>query len=999
MTTTDGFDQRDLVKIIRNCPVEELEAFLKKHPHALHENYSRNVKYYTGIFDYLVRFGDLEKVQLTCSLGGDPGLENNLLTNVCCQYESHKDYFKELLVCLFPDGLDFPYEDRPDYFINMLTQHHDYNRHTRLLKFLIGEGLDIRKMERCAGYGLITSALRGGFSTKLINQLINAKCTIQRMPRDPMSPLLLALSQNHELLPKFKELGAELGVSEDEALTHIPTDTIDVELLDSIFPQPCYKAVKNEFGATAMHKICQYGEAAHVDYLITKQLPLDSADNDGETPLHYAVQNSNIGMITHLAKLGVDLNAKLNDGQTAVDLASGARVRKKLLSLGAQSSSDINGDNAIDKIRKLLAQDEPWAIYLTKRLEDCDQTTAQSWLNILELCEETTATKPTKTWQKKMDAMLVELNQDEFYDLVRTALSAVKEKRHEVHDWDTVGGHYCGANVAFFIGEKSTHIIKALVWACASQSDADTCRILRYLATDMYKKVYGVGMRNAKIANAALLTLATMENDAGLKDIIAIRSTTKYNPAFTHIERIFSKLAEERGVSTLELAETSIPDYGLTDIGLYEVMLDENFRATLSLTGVGKTELLWNKQDKTQKTLPAEVKVKHPEPVKRIKALAKDLQQASRAHCQRLEGLYFVENDLSYDEWEKKYLNHKLIGTLARSLIWRFNVGNKSVDGVFTKGKIQDINHKDIPNLEKATVSLWHPIDSKTREIVSWRGLLASLEVTQPFKQAHREIYHLTDAEKETGTYSNRYANQVLLHGQFNALATQRRWGQTRGGSWDGGQENSAYRSVNGIDVEFEAEGSDEYGYTSHGIYQGVTTGAVRFYKDSKPQNLVRIDTKTFSEIMRDVDLFVGVSNFGNVPNPQDYLQHHRYWDKSSFGELNQTAQTRKEVLESVIKRMKCSDRLSIKGRFLHVRGNIRNYKIHLGSTNILMEPDDSYLCIVPKPSRARTNIKLPFEGDQALSQIISKAIMLASDDKIKDSSITSQITRIDHAS
>jgi hypothetical protein len=35
-------------------------------------------------------------------------------------------------------------------------------------------------------------------------------------------------------------------------------------------------------------------------------------------------------------------------------------------------------------------------------------------------------------------------------------------------------------------------------------------------------------------------------------------------------------------------------------------------------------------------------------------------------------------------------------------------------------------------------------------------------------------------------------------------------------------------------------------------------------------------------------------------------------------------------------------------GRFLRVHGRLRTYRIHLGSGNILMEPDDAYLCVVP---------------------------------------------------
>ena len=77
----------------------------------------------------------------------------------------------------------------------------------------------------------------------------------------------------------------------------------------------------------------------------------------------------------------------------------------------------------------------------------------------------------------------------------------------------------------------------------------------------------------------------------------------------------------------------------------------------------------------------------------------------------------------------------------------------------------------------------------------------------------------------------------------------------------------------------------------------------------------------------------------------------------------------------------------------MRVRGNVRDYKIHFGSGNILMEPDNRYLCIV-RASASGDRVRLPFEGDTMLSMIISKAILLAKDDKVKDEIIVRQIFR-----
>jgi hypothetical protein len=139
------------------------------------------------------------------------------------------------------------------------------------------------------------------------------------------------------------------------------------------------------------------------------------------------------------------------------------------------------------------------------------------------------------------------------------------------------------------------------------------------------------------------------------------------------------------------------------------------------------------------------------------------------------------------------------------------------------------------------------------------------------------------------------------------------------------------------------------------------------------------------------------VSSIGNDPNWHDRgEQHGIYWHTFSFGDLSQTAETRREVLQRLVPRLKIAERCSFTKRFLVVRGDLRTYKIHLGSGNILMEPNDEYLCIVPdaRTRREDLHLYLPFEGDNTLSVIISKAMLLADDTKITDESITRQIKR-----
>jgi hypothetical protein len=223
--------------------------------------------------------------------------------------------------------------------------------------------------------------------------------------------------------------------------------------------------------------------------------------------------------------------------------------------------------------------------------------------------------------------------------------------------------------------------------------------------------------------------------------------------------------------------------------------------------------------------------------------------------------------------------------------------------------------------------------------------------------------------------------------------------------------------------AEFWIEGvGTEYGVDTNdtGTYYYLSTDQVRFYPvaaaqrvahaggggyapqygqaDAEPVPLEDIPPLVFSEVMRDVDLFVGVASVGNDPNWSDggpRGQYRDYWRNYSFGDLSATAQTRKEILHRLVPRLKIADRCTFADRFLVVRGDVRTYKIHLGSGNILMSPNDQYLCIVPKQSASSKEtgkIYLPFEGDNMLSIVLSKALLLAADVKITDESIARQI-------
>ena len=287
----------------------------------------------------------------------------------------------------------------------------------------------------------------------------------------------------------------------------------------------------------------------------------------------------------------------------------------------------------------------------------------------------------------------------------------------------------------------------------------------------------------------------------------------------------------------------------------------------------------------------------------------------------------------------------------------------------------------------------------------------------QPFKQAHREVYLLTPAEEQTRVYSNRFAAHLLHQHQFNALCAARGWKNKLRLGVDANYPPATRWLVQwGLRAEYWIEGAGE-DFLESTAYRYVSTDQVRFYQTDAPQvsahargggyrilvtqdplSLADIPRLVLSEIMRDVDLFVGVASVGNDPNWLDggtNESQRGYWHSVSFGELNASAQTRREILKRLIPKLKIAAQCRFEERFLIVEGKRHAYKIHLGSGNILIIPQDKYLCIVraqAQVDRAGEKVFLPFERDSVLSVILSKALLLAADDKITDETILQQL-------
>ncbi|WP_418958697.1 DUF4132 domain-containing protein [Streptomyces tritici] len=553
--------------------------------------------------------------------------------------------------------------------------------------------------------------------------------------------------------------------------------------------------------------------------------------------------------------------------------------------------------------------------------------------------------------------------------------------------------------------------LKGLAWLVSLlPPDPAAVRALGRLVEVSLRKVPGIGPHCPKVANAAVLALSRTDDEAALAELARLSTKVTYKGTLKQLTAALDAKAAERGVGRAEIEELAVPAYGLTGPGRREIRLGEA-RGLVEVHGT-KARLTWtNAKGRQVATVPAEVRRDHAEALKELKATVKDVEKMLAAQSERLDRQFLARRSWTYATWRRRILDHPLVGTLADRLVWLLEDETPMLGGRTLQGD-------PLCARADARVTLWHPVGRPAEEIRAVRERLEQLGVTQPFKQAHREMYPLTDAERTTATYSNRFAGHILRQHQLNALAAQRGWTARLRLSVDDSYP-PLYRELPewGLRAEYwvEGAGGDQDGdLTDSYAYAHVTTDQVRFHPldsehnsahagggryttRSEPVPLTEIPEPVLSEVLRDVDLFVGVASVGNDPTWQDGGpggRHRDYWERYGFGALSQSAESRRELVARLLPRLAVGERCTVEGRFLHVRGDLHTYKIHLGSGNVLIAPYDRYLCIVPRsPATAVDEAgPLPYEGDGMLAIVLSKARLLADDTAITDPTILGQL-------
>jgi hypothetical protein len=465
-----------------------------------------------------------------------------------------------------------------------------------------------------------------------------------------------------------------------------------------------------------------------------------------------------------------------------------------------------------------------------------------AWRRVLEAGQEISGREPARKWREAASARVAAIGREQF------RLTALR--------WLEPGPSPGDPHVQTSTRESDYQ--RGLLWSLTQFTDAEVTAAVARFAEQCLRKIPSIGAVSQRSGNASVGVLAAIGGPEAVAQLARLALRIRYHTARRLVQEALEEAARRQGLSREELEEITVPTFGLDSAGRRVERCGE---CSLVLNSSG--ELTYQRSDGTAlKSIPDAVKRDFAESIKELKQAAKEIAPLLQAHRVRLERLLLTERAIPLEIWRSAYIDHPLVGSMARRLIWQFSSG---ATAIWFNGALVDWSGAEMA--PEGPLRLWHPIYSDVQTVLSWRCFLEDRRVRQPFKQAHREVYRITDAERASGFFSNRFAAHILRQHQFVALCAERGWHFRVMGQWD--SHNTPYVEIPhaGLRAEYHVDfPRDESSVYGHAIYIYLESRQIQFLKDGLPCALESVPPVVFSEVMRDVDLFVCVASIGNDP-------------------------------------------------------------------------------------------------------------------------------------
>lgn len=510
---------------------------------------------------------------------------------------------------------------------------------------------------------------------------------------------------------------------------------------------------------------------------------------------------------------------------------------------------------------------------------------------------------------------------------------------------------------------------------------------------------------SVRIALAGAWAIAATGQPGAMTELLHLERTIRQGLVLVELRSGLDAIAADRGLTREQLVERGIEQHGLALDGTREVALSNGGTARLVVDPRGVSLGYVDSKGAPRKTFPKAVRDADAATLEVLKRDARAVRKTLTGERARLDRLVGSGRTWSLDDWRAFYLDHPIVGRFTRELIWVFTpaAGGSATTGRPTDaGTLRTAGGDDVAIPVDGTVRLWHPVEASASDVAEWCDRCRADELTQPAKQAFRETYVLTPAERESRTYSNRFAAHIVRQQQTRTVLRSRGWSSIALAWWDDGNDAGVAKRVFsdfGIRAELFYDPLVDVEPRGGDLYPLCSTDQLRFRTlDGDDIDLADVPAIALSEALRDADLVVSVASIGADPAWADagvgreHEPYQAYWRAYADAPLESGALVRRDALARLLPELAIADRCTLRERHVEVRGDRGTYEIHLGSSSIRTVPGHRHICIVSAPKPDTASAFLPFDDDRLLTLILSKAFLLAGDASITDEAILQQL-------
>lgn len=637
----------------------------------------------------------------------------------------------------------------------------------------------------------------------------------------------------------------------------------------------------------------------------------------------------------------------------------------------------------------------PWSQIVFDEIKTKEEIARAGWEGLLEHCRSLEQAVPGVKWQKRSHELIAILGEEEVFAAMLR--------------WLALGPTPGQPSEARSPIEDSPYQ-KGVVWCLGQRNEREAAVAIADFGIACLRKIPLLGAVSQKVGFSCTQALGAMDCSEAVVQLTRLRAKVKYTVARRLIEKSLQQAAERSGLTVQALEDISVGNYGLDAEAKAEINIGDA-KAIVRLNEDGRVGVAWHNADgKLVKSAPTHVKKAFPKEVRSVASLAKELEQVYFAQRTRLDDSFLRPAGMPLGHWRQHFVDHPLLGFLGRRLIWVFRTEQGSENsGIWSGRGVIDSSGSAVDFDAAQTVRLWHPLASQEDEVQRWRERIFVTKIRQPFRQAFREFYVVTEGERETRMYSNRFAKVLMRQHQFASLCRARGWEyKLMGTNFDGANTPNKKLDAWGMRVEFYVDLPPDRDssllesalgeQSGAGINLFIGSDQVRFYRERREVAIDEIPAIVYSEVMRDVDLFTSVAAVGSDETWTDQGDRGTgiVSDNFDFRELSGIIALRRETLSLVLPLTPIRDRCKIQKNWLEVRGQLGTYRIEFawGGAFLITEATCRWLRIPRKVLDAASLdlAAIPIDLDYRTETILREAYVLADDWKIDSPDLIKQL-------